>query len=171
MDLGVTHVVGASAALTLGLCVLVRRKGGRGHRALGRAYLGAMTAVNVPALFLYQTSGGPGPFHVLAVVSVLTTGAGWWSVRGGGARADAVRRHAELMTWSWIGVATAGIAQLANRVSPDQAPWPVLTVVSASTALGLTLVPRLVSRQLRRRDPQRARTVPRGAETAASTCC
>ncbi len=39
-----------------------------------------MLAVAVPVLFVYDITGGPGPFHALAVVSLLTTALGWLSV-------------------------------------------------------------------------------------------
>lgn len=154
VGLGGVHVLAASAALSIGLLVLVRPKGGRRHVVLGRAYASAMVAVNVPALLLDEGGGRPGPFHLLAVVSLVTTGFGWSAARRRTSRGGATTVHATLMTWSWVGVAAAGLAQLANRVWPERSPWPVLVVVGASTALGLLLVPRFVARQ-RRRGAQR----------------
>jgi uncharacterized membrane protein len=76
------HVGAAVLALAMGLAVLVRRKGGTSHVVVGRLYLAAMLAVNVPALLLDDATGGVGPFHVLAVVSLVTMALGWLSLQG-----------------------------------------------------------------------------------------
>ena len=143
MELAGLHVAAACAALALGAAILVGRKGVRRHVVLGRLYVAVMVAVNVPVLFVYDTTGRPGPFHVLAVVSLATTGLGWRSAR----RAASVRAHAAFMTWSWVGVVTAGLAQLANRELPEQAPLPVLGVVALTTGLGLLVVRRFADSQ------------------------
>lgn len=146
MDLGTAHVLAASVALTLGLVVLVRRKGDPWHVRLGRLYVVAILAVAVPALFVYNITGRPGPFHVLAIVSLLTTALGWLSVRRGGRSRAGVAAHATFMAWSWVGVVTAGLAQAANHRWPEESPWPVLVVVGLATLTGAVAVPRLVSR-------------------------
>jgi len=138
-------VVAASAALPLGLAVLLRRKGDARHVALGRVYVATMIAVALPVLFVYDITGRPGAFHVLAVVSLVTTGLGWLSGRRGHSRGSLVA-HASFMTWSWIGVVTAGLAQLANQQWPERSPWPVLVVVGVATAVGAVVVPRSVAR-------------------------
>ena len=149
MNVGGLHVAAACIAMAVGMTVLVRRKGGSWHVALGRAYLVAMLAVNLPVLFRYEATGGPGPFHVLAVLSLTTTSFGWLSLQAGRRRGHAIEAHASFMTWSWIGVATAGLAQLANRQWPERSPWPVIIVVATLTGVGLAGVSRYISRQLR----------------------
>lgn len=158
MDLGTAHVVAAAASLALGLVVLVRRKGDAWHVRLGRAYLIAMLAVSVPVLFVYEMTGGPGPFHALAVVSLLTTASGWLAVRRRKPRPGVVA-HGMFMVWSWIGVVTAGLAQLANHMWPVASPWPVLVVVAGATAVGAVGVPRFVSRTGARGTEERATPV------------
>ena len=178
MDLGGLHVAAAAAGLGVGLAVLLRRKGGGVHVALGRLFLVLMVLVDVPVLLLYDDTGRPGPFHVLAVVSLVTTSLGWWSVRRRPRGRGGVGRHAALMTWAWTGLATAGLAQLANRQWPERSPWPVLAVVGVTTALGLVLVPRYVSRELGRpagRSSGRQRTLGStgrpGAHAARGPTC
>jgi uncharacterized membrane protein len=148
VDLGTAHVAAASIALALGLAVLARRKGDSWHVGLGRLYVAVMLAVAVPALFIYDITGRPGPFHVLAVVSLLTTALGWLSVRRRGQSRPGVVAHGTFMAWSWVGVITAGLAQLANHQWPQQSPWPVLAVVGVATLTGAVAIPRLVSRAL-----------------------
>lgn len=61
-----------------------------------------MLAVSVPVLFVYEMTGGPGPFHALAVVSLLTTARGWLAVRRRGPSRPGVAAHGTFMVWSWI---------------------------------------------------------------------
>ena len=147
--MGTVHVVTACFAIALGLAILIRRKGDRRHRGLGLVYAAAMGVVNLAVIGRYDGSGRPGPFHALAVISILTTALGWWTlsrrVRGN----RAVHAHASFMTWSWIGAVTAGLAQAANQWWPDHSPWPVVLVIAAATASGFVLVPSFVSRQVR----------------------
>lgn len=164
--MGGLHVAAAGISLAVGITTLVRRKGGSGHVALGRLYLAAILGVNLPVLFLYDATGGPGPFHVLAVLSVVTTTCGWLAMRGHRRGHNSIWAHASFMTWSWIGVATAGLAQLANQQWPEQSPWPVVSVVAAATVIGLACVPRYVSRQVRLRSRDRA--VPSGGTSVES---
>lgn len=148
MDLGTAHVVAASIALALGLTLLARRKGDSWHIRIGWLYLATMLTVTVPVLFVYDSTGRPGPFHVLAIVSILITALGWSSVRRRGHFRSGVMAHATFMAWSWIGVLTAGVAQLANYEWPRESPWPVLLVVGVATLSGAVAVPRFVSRAL-----------------------
>lgn len=145
MDLGTAHVVAASVALALGLIVLARRKGDIWHVRLGRLYVATMLVVALPVLFVYDITGRPGPFHVLAVVSLFTTALGWLHVRRRGHTGLGVVAHATFMAWSWIGVLTAGLAQLANHEWPELSPWPVLAVVAVATLTGAVAVPRFVA--------------------------
>lgn len=147
---GAVHVVAACTAMAVGIAVLSRRKGDGWHVGLGRVYVTGMLVVNVAALLSYEATGRPGPFHVLAVISIVTTLLGWLSLRGRRRGVRAVAAHASFMTWSWIGVVTAGLAQLANQQVPQRSPWPVLVVVGVATAIGVVCVPRAVARQLRR---------------------
>jgi uncharacterized membrane protein len=145
-------VAAAAGALVVGAVVLARRKGDAWHVGTGRVYVATMLVVSLPVLLVYDTTGRPGPFHVLAVVSLATTALGWRAARRrGGDRRRAVAAHATLMSWSWIGVVTAGLAQLANARWPERSPWPVLAVIGLATAAGALSVGPLVSRALRRR--------------------
>jgi uncharacterized membrane protein len=163
LDLAGLHIVAACAALAVGAVVLVGRKGTRRHAVVGRFYLAAMLAVNIPVLFVYDTSGRPGAFHVLAVVSLVTTGLGWLSLRR---RPRRTRAHAAFMTWSFVGVVTAGLAQLANRELPQQAPLPVVVVIVLTTVIGLVGVPRFIAGHLRRAPEVEAPTSARRAVSA-----
>ena len=149
-DMGRAHVVAACIAMAVGVAVLVRRKGDSRHVGLGYLYVAAMLVVNLSVLGMYEATGQPGPFHVLAAFSIVTTGLGWLSLQRRGRAGRALEAHASFMTWSWIGVLTAGLAQAANHQWPEQSPWPVVFMVGLATATGSVYVPRFVARQLRR---------------------
>lgn len=142
--LGNAHVVAATTALVLAVLVLWLAKGTSRHRALGLAYVCALTTGNFAALLVRQQSGAVGPFHLLAVVSLLT-------ITGGLATAPrrrhgSVTAHARFMLWSVLGLTAAGLAQLTNAALPGQKPWPVLLVTLASIATGVLAVPPSVDR-------------------------
>lgn len=111
---GTFHVIFAVAALVVGATVFCRRKGDRRHRILGYFYAISLLAVNVSALSVYEDSAGVGPFHILAVVSLVTLISGfipafmrrpvsWW-----------LDLHAYFMSWSYVGLLAAGVAQIAT---------------------------------------------------------
>jgi uncharacterized membrane protein len=70
--------------MAVGLAVLARRKGDAWHTVPGRFYVASILVVNFSVLALYEDTGRPGPFHLLAVVSIVTTGLGWLSLQGRG---------------------------------------------------------------------------------------
>ena len=74
---GLVHALLGVAALILGLAVLLRRKGTRGHRRLGQAYVLTMALLNVTALMIYDLYGRFGPFHVASLISLATVGGGF----------------------------------------------------------------------------------------------
>lgn len=122
MDVGGAHVIAACVAMAAGLAILVRRKGDAWHTVPGRLYVASILVVNLPVLGLYEDTGRPGPFHLLAVVSIVTAGLGWLSLQGRGRGGRAAQAHASFITWSWIGAVTAGLAQFANHEWPEQSP-------------------------------------------------
>lgn len=123
--LGMTHFISAMLALTLGAIVLLLRpKGGRRHRQLGWAYVVAMLALNATALMIYRLFGGFGPFHVAALISLATVlmgvpaGIRARRMRQQGQparRATAVEHHYYWMTYSYVGLVAAAVAETATR--------------------------------------------------------
>lgn len=115
--LGITHVIFAIAALIFGAVVACRPKGNRKHRITGYFYAISLLLVNVSALSVYEDLPVMGPFHVLALVSLLTLTAGltpavlrwpvsWW-----------LGLHGYFMSWSYVGLVAAGVAQLVTMSS------------------------------------------------------
>ena len=116
----------------------------------GRVYVLCMLAVNIAALVTYQQTGEFGAFHVMAVASLLTLAAGFVPFLLGFRGAKHVERHAYFMSWSYVGLVGAGLAQLANRLLPT---WrgAVLVVSGLVVIIGGAGVHRFVPRELTRR--------------------
>lgn len=115
--LGTVHIVFAIAALTLGAAVAFRPKGGQRHRTLGYCYAISLLLVNVSALTVYEDSAGAGPFHVLALISLVTLISGFIPAFLRLPVTSWLGLHAYFMSWSYVGLVAAGVAQIATMLS------------------------------------------------------
>lgn len=127
--LGAVHFALAIACLALGAAVLLQRKGGSRHRLLGRLYAGALLLVNLTALTVYEDSSGPGPFHVLALISLATLTAGFVPAFLRRPKGSWLSLHAQFMSWSWVGLVAAGVGQMATMFA---GPGPLQVLVPAA---------------------------------------
>jgi uncharacterized membrane protein len=113
--LGTIHFLLAIACLFFGAMIFVQQKGGSRHRLFGYLYSASLLIVNISALFVYEDSVGVGPFHILALISLATLSAGFipaflrkpasWTIL-----------HAYFMSWSYVGLVAAGVAQIATEL-------------------------------------------------------
>lgn len=145
---GTVHVALAITSLVLGALVFFQKKGGRRHRLLGYLYAGALLLVNVSALLVYDELSGPGPFHVLAVVSLVTLSAGFVPALLRRPEGAWLGLHAYFMSWSYVGLVAAGVAQVATKlVGPGVLPvlLPSIVTVLAGALLIHSRVPEILS--------------------------
>ena len=164
--LGAFHLGTALAALSFGAAVLLTApKGVRRHRQLGWCYVASMLLLNVSALLIYRLFGRFGPFHVAAVLSLATVLLGTVTAiaarrsrqrRAPQARARWVDHHYHWMTYSYVGLLAAAVAEVATRV-PAFRPGPgagslfgIVVVVSslAVFAIGSRVIKRRASEML-----------------------
>ncbi|MDA0207723.1 MAG: DUF2306 domain-containing protein [Acidobacteria bacterium] len=134
--LGTAHVALAIASLTLGAMMFLQQKGGQRHRLLGYLYAGALLLVNSSALLVYEQSPGLGPFHILALVSLATLSGGFIPAFLRQPADSWLDSHAYFMSWSYVGLAAAGAAQMGTMlvgpgVSPVMIPTVLIVVVGA----------------------------------------
>ena len=124
--LGITHVLFAVAALLCGAVVIALPKGTKRHKAVGWTYAVSMMGLNGTALFIFELFGGFGAFHWAALGSLLTVVVGI---------VPAVRRrpprrwvelHAQLMSWSYVGLLAAAAAEILTRMPGQNFWWAVL---------------------------------------------
>ena len=141
ISIGGLHFATAIAALVAGAWVLARRKGTRSHRRAGWVYVGSMLALNVTALLIYRLTGTFGPFHIAAFVSLGTVIAGILPMLQRPRRAKWLEKHYFFMTYSYLGLVAAAVAETSTRVTAVQefagGPTPTfwITVAIATFAV------------------------------------
>jgi len=116
-SLGLVHTLFALLAMLSGWRVLVSPKGNRRHKITGYVYLAAMVAMNATGLFI-QSLFQFGPFHWLALVSLVTVLAGVRAARAMGRKPGAFETHYKLMSWSYVGLLAAFVSEVVTR-----SPW------------------------------------------------
>jgi uncharacterized membrane protein len=102
------HTALGVTALATGAFVLARPKGGRLHRTVGRVYAGTMVVLCLASFGLRDSTPffrGYGPFHVAALVSLVTVSAGAWEAWR--RRPGWLLGHLQWMAWSYIGLVMA----------------------------------------------------------------
>lgn len=150
--LGQFHFATALIALGSGAWVLLRTKGTRKHRRVGWVYATSMLMLNVSALSIYRLTGAFGPFHVAALVSLATLAAGIISARRRRHGSPGwLERHYFFMTYSYLGLVAALVAETATRWpaiqavagGPTVAFWTVVVVASVAViAVGVVMIRR-----------------------------
>jgi uncharacterized membrane protein len=140
--LGLFHTATAVVALLAGAVTLLSRKGTRRHRQIGWLYVASMILLNASALFIYRLFGGFGPFHVGAILSLVTVAVGVTAALGARrhriardpvGRAHRIEQHYFWMSFSYVGLAAAAVAEAITRL-------PALRPASGQGAVfGLTV--------------------------------
>lgn len=138
--LGPLHLAAACLALASGGWVVLRRKGTAGHRRAGWVYAAAMVALNGTALGIYRLTGGVGPFHLAAFASLVTLAAGMLPALRRPRRPGWLERHYVFMSWSYVGLVAAAVAETATRATvvrvalggPSPRFWTTVAVASAA---------------------------------------
>jgi len=150
--LGWIHMVFGIVALLAGSAVVLLRKGSRWHRALGHVYLTSMISLNVTALFIYRLFGHFGPFHWLALSSLLTLMAGMVPVFTRRPKGLWLERHAIFINISFIGLVAATSAEITSRIPGlKEAFGPVVGLTSALViGIGMALLFRNLPQSIRR---------------------
>jgi uncharacterized membrane protein len=96
------HIVAAILALALGIAMLIRRKGTRRHKTLGRVWAVLMLGVAISSFWIAGLTG-PGRFSVIHLLSVFTVAMlvlAVWAIRSG-----RVRMH----RFAMIGIFAGGL--------------------------------------------------------------
>lgn len=113
----VVHALAASYSVLLGLVQLIRRKGDRAHRLLGRVWVGTMVFTCVSS-FGILSAGSFSPLHGLAAWTLFTVVFGVIMARRG-----RIKTHAFFMVASYLGLlgALVGVVAFPARRVPQLA--------------------------------------------------
>lgn len=130
-----SHVIFAVLALAFGTAIFTTRRGTPGHRRLGYCYIVSMTVTNAGALSLYARTGEFGPFHLAALISLVTLVAGTVPAILRRPRGNWLPMHWEFMSWSFVGLVAAAVAEAAFRI-PGVAYWPSIVAGTILAFLG-----------------------------------
>lgn len=114
-EVGWVHFVFCLVAIGAGAVVVLRPKGTRWHRTWGHLYVWSMLGVVVTALSIYDLTGGPGPFHLGALVALLTVSGGMYTVLRRRPKKSWMEAHAAWMSWSYVGLLAAAAAESLSR--------------------------------------------------------
>jgi uncharacterized membrane protein len=164
--LGWIHTLFGLVALLAGTAVIFLKKGTRWHRTLGRVYLTNMIALNVSALFIYKLYGRFGPFHWMALGSLLTLIVGMIPVLTRRPKGSWLELHAAFINGSYVGLVAATAAEITSRLPGTENAFGAV-VASTSIlviAVGVYLIRRYLPQSINR-TPARFR---RRTQTIAS---
>lgn len=156
--LGWVHMVFGLVALLAGTAVILLRKGTRGHRTFGHLYLTTMIGLNVTGLAIYNLYGSFGPFHWMALGSLLTLIAGMVPVFTRRPKGRWLELHAVFINGSYVGLVAATAAEVTSRIPGTEAIFGL--VVGGTSALVIGIGAALIHRNLPRsisRTPARFR--------------
>ena len=113
------HIVVALLALVLGTAMMVRRKGTRSHRLIGKAFLALMLVVATTALFIRHINDGS--FSWIHIFVPVTFFAAWEAVHY--VRKGNIRGHKRAVTGLYFG---ALLIPGALSVLPGRTMWMIL---------------------------------------------
>ena len=137
--IGAAHVAMGSVALVSGAVVLMLPKGTARHRRIGSVYAAAIFTINGTALSMYDLTGRPNVFHVIALVNLATLAMGLLALR----RWRRTRQHGDLVThqrrmaMNYVGLWMAFVTELlvnpmmgVSRMSDPRGHWPLMIALN-----------------------------------------
>ena len=166
--LGQVHTVFSLIGVFAGGVVFLMTKGTRWHRTFGHIYFTAMTGMIVTSFSIYDLTGSFNGLHWAALLSAITLGSGLVHVLTRRPKNNWMVWHSNWMSWSYVGLIAALIAEILTRiVIPIATPlvdrnelWSlfwgiVLFVALGAAAFGLYLIKVQLPKTLERLQPRR----------------
>ncbi|MEO9886077.1 MAG: DUF2306 domain-containing protein [Balneola sp.] len=134
--LGLIHFTSALFAMVVGMAVILFQKGTKRHVYLGYTYVVSMLILNATALMIFDLFGGFGPFHFMALFSLLTVIGGLVPAFLKKPKDKWLDMHYEFMNWSVVGLYAAFWSETFSRFFRFAGFW---TLVIAATVLTVVL--------------------------------
>ena len=135
--LGWIHTIFGMVALVAGTAVIFTKKGTQWHRVVGRIYLGNMLALNITALFIYRLYGRFGPFHWMALASLLTLIAGMVPVLTRRPKGGWLELHASFINGSFVGLVAATAAEITSRIPGTENHFGFVVSLTSALVIGI----------------------------------
>jgi uncharacterized membrane protein len=140
---GLIHTVAALLAMATGSVIFLRPKGGARHRQIGYVYTAAMVIMLITAFIIYRLTGGFNALHFAAILSSITLIIGLKFALFRTPTAGWYFYHFLWMSWSYVGLLAAFVAELSTRVAmplvvekfgPESRAvfWGIVSVASAA---------------------------------------
>ena len=161
-SLGWVHLSLAITAMISGAVVVLRGKGTRAHRLTGWIYVMSMLGLNGTALMIYRLFGGFGPFHVAAIISLVSVSTGMFFVIFRPTK-NWLALHYSFMTWSYVGLLAAAASEIGTRVPAFHFWWAVLIATALVIGVGGFLIQSRQKETLRRFGKLATERIPRRA--------
>ncbi len=114
--IGGIHSFTAVLALLFGAVVVTSKKGTGKHKKIGYAYVVAMVVLNISAIPLNGLFGGAGWFHLFILMSLPYILIGLYFPIFRRSDPNWKIRHLEMMSYSYVGLLAAFVAELFIRV-------------------------------------------------------
>jgi len=149
VSIGQVHLALAIFAMATGAIVVGMKKGTVTHRLVGFVYAMSMFGLNGTAFLLYRLFGGFGPFHVAALMSLVTIVFGIVHVLLRKPKGKWIEAHAYWMSWSYVGLLAAAASEILTRVPESSFWWMVVGATLLVVAIGRQLIKRNVPRILK----------------------
>jgi len=99
----IVHLSAVIPALPIGAVMLLRRKGDRVHRLIGRIWAALMIVAAIASFGIHQVTGHLSPIHILSVITLVALPRAIWHARHG-----QIERHRRTMTILYASLVIAG---------------------------------------------------------------
>ena len=114
--IGQVHLLASILSLILGTLILILTKGTTLHRRIGYFYTVAMLMVNFTAFGIYRLFGGFGPFHITAIISLISIAGGMLPIYYKHKISGWYIYHMAFMYYSVIGLYAAFLSEIVTRI-------------------------------------------------------
>jgi uncharacterized membrane protein len=118
------HTIVSVIALLSGGVIFFFTKGTQRHRMIGFTYVISMTLCLITSFFIYNMFGGFGPFHAMAIVSIVTISIGMYFPLFARSNGQWPIHHYFWMSYSYVGLFMALMSHFMGMM-PDG--WSGLT--------------------------------------------
>lgn len=141
---GMVHVAMGVTALVGGGAVLLLPKGTARHQVIGRVYAAAILFINGTALSIYDLTGKPNVFHVIAVVNLATLAMGLLALRRWLRTREprALVTHQRRMAMNYVGLWMAFVTELLvnpmmglSQLGDPRSHWPLMIALNIALFL------------------------------------